>query len=115
MRVFDEDDGTKHAEIESTGEVKVRAPHGLSASVARSVVEAARGFRASATLTAYDGRGRGHRADGRNLLELLLLGAGSGEPVTLQCVGADARAAFEAIAAVLGQRHEGSEGEKVES
>lgn len=50
----------------------------------------------------FDGRGRGHRADARNLLELLLLGAGPGEVLTLLCVGDDASAAYEAIAAVLG-------------
>jgi phosphotransferase system HPr (HPr) family protein len=102
MRTFDEEDGTRRRRIETTGRVKVRAAHGLSATVARSVVEAARRFGARAALTAYDGRGRGHRADGRNLLELLLLGAGRGDCVTVECVGDDADAAFEAIAAVLG-------------
>lgn len=104
MRAYDE--ATRRDErssIESAGEVKVRAPYGLSATVARSVVEVARGFEATTTLIAYDGRGRGHRADARNLLELLLLGAGRGEAVLLQCVGDDASAAYEAIAAVLGQ------------
>ena len=108
MRTFDERD-TTNKQIESTGRVKVRAVHGLSATVARSVVEVARGHRASATLTAYDGRGRGHRADGRNLLELLLLGAGPGEAVTLRCVGDDAPAACAAIAAVLGEPDESHE------
>jgi len=106
MRTFEEQDGTKRIESDSAGQVgqvKVRAVHGLSATVARSVVEAAKAHRASATLTTYDVRGRGHRADGRNLLELLLLGAGPGETLTLQCVGSDADAAFEAIAAVLGR------------
>lgn len=88
---------------EFKGQVRLRGPHGLSATVARSVVAAARGFHASTTVTAYDAGGRGHRADGRNLLELLLLGAGRGEAVTLECVGDDALAAYEAIAAVLGQ------------
>lgn len=108
MRMYEEGIRDDHlVGSESAGEVKVRAPFGLSATVARSVVEVARGFRAAATLTAYDGRGRGHRADARNLLELLLLGAGRGEAVTLQCIGDDARAAYEAIAAALGQPHEG--------
>ena len=111
MRVFDEGISDERSRIESAGEVKVRATHGLSATVARSVVEVARGFRAATTLTAYDGRGRGHRADARNLLELLLLGAGRGEALTLQCVGDDAPAAYEAIAAVLGRPQEGSAGE----
>lgn len=103
MRTLGETNTHHPAPIESTGQVKVRAPYGLSATVARSVVQAARGFRARATLTAYDERGRGHRADGRNLLELLLLGAVRGEAVTLECVGDDAPAAYHAIAAVLGE------------
>jgi phosphotransferase system HPr (HPr) family protein len=81
--------------------VKVRAAHGLSASVARRVVEVARGYHASATLVAHDGRGRGHRANGRSVLELLLLGAGRGDVVTLRCSGTDAEAASAAIAEVL--------------
>jgi phosphotransferase system HPr (HPr) family protein len=93
--------------MESAGEVKVRAPLGLSATLARAVVEVARGFVAASSLTVYDGRGRSHRADARNLLELLLLGAGRGDAVRLQCVGPDARVAREAIAAVLGQTYEG--------
>lgn len=103
MRMLGDTNTQQRNPIESTGQVKVRAPYGLSATVARSVVEAARRFQASTTLTAYDGRGRGHRADGRNLLELLLLGAVRGEAVTLECVGDDAPAAYQAIAAVLGQ------------
>jgi phosphotransferase system HPr (HPr) family protein len=95
--------------IQSSGQVSIRAPYGLSATVARSLVEVARGFHASATLTAYDGRGRGHRADGRSLLELLLLGAVRGEAVTLECVGEDAPAAYQAIAAVLGHARENEE------
>ena len=104
MRAYDETiiRRDERSRSEFAGEVKVRAPHGLSATVARSVVEVARGFAAATTLTAYDGRGRGHRADARNLLELLLLGAGRGEVLTLLCVGDDASAAYEAIAAVLG-------------
>jgi len=107
MRTFD--DGNDGVGIESRGEVKVRAAHGLSATVARAVVSAARDARASVTLTAYDGRGRGHRADGRNLLELLLLGAGRGDTITLECVGQDAPAAFEAVAAALGRDDEREE------
>lgn len=107
MRMFDDDGSNgsngEGADVESKGAVKVRAAFGLSATVARTVVRAARGHRASITLTAYDGRGRGHRADGRNLLELLLLGAGRGDTVMLECIGADAPQAFAAIAAALGQ------------
>jgi phosphotransferase system HPr (HPr) family protein len=101
MRMLGDTNTHPRKPIESTGQVKVRAPYGLSATVARSLVETARSFRASTTLTAFDGRGRGHRADGRNLLELLLLGAVRGEAVTLECVGDDAPAAYQAIAAVL--------------
>lgn len=103
MRMYEEGIRDDRLGSKSAGEVKVRAPFGLSATVARSVVEVARGFRAAIILTAYDGRGRGHRADARNLLELLLLGAGRGEAVTVQCVGDDAPAAYEAVVAVLGQ------------
>jgi phosphotransferase system HPr (HPr) family protein len=103
MRMLGDANSNSRNPIESTGQVKVRAPYGLSATVARSVVAAARGFRARATLTAFDGHGRGQRADGRNLLELLLLGAVRGEAVTLECVGDDAPAAYQAIAAVLGE------------
>ncbi len=91
-----------------SGPVRVRAPHGLSATVARAVVEEARRHRASATLTAEAGRGQ--RADGRSVLELLLLEAARDEAITLECVGDDAQAAFEGIAAVLGHAHEGDLG-----
>lgn len=105
MRMNEEGISEDRIGSEAAGEVKVRAPFGLSATVARSVVEVARSFQAAIILTAYDGRGRGHRADARNLLELLLLGAGRGEAVTLQCIGDDGPAAYEAIVAVLGQPH----------
>lgn len=95
--------GTNGFAIEFTAEVRMRATQGLSATMARSVVDVAKGFRATTTLIAIDGRGREHRADGRNLLELLLLGAGRGHAVRLRCVGADAPAAWEAIADVLGR------------
>jgi phosphotransferase system HPr (HPr) family protein len=84
---------------ESTGVVKIRAQQGLHALLARRVAEAARGFQSSVLLD----DGSGHRADARNLLELLLLGVRRGDAVTLRCVGTDADAAFVAIAAVLAQ------------
>jgi phosphotransferase system HPr (HPr) family protein len=84
---------------ESTGVVKVRAEQGLHALLARRVAEVARGFQSSVILD----DGSGHRADARNLLELLLLGVRRGDAVTLRCVGADADAAFVALAAVLAQ------------
>jgi phosphotransferase system HPr (HPr) family protein len=104
MQTFGVGTNGERVGIESKGEVKVRAAFGLSATVARAVVATARRYAASISVTAYDGLGRGHRADGRNLLGLLLLGAGRDDTVTLECIGADAAAAFEAIAAVLGPR-----------
>lgn len=109
MRTFDDESNGSNDEgagLALKREVKVRAAFGLSATVARAVVAKARDHRASITLTAFDGRGRGHRADGRNLLELLLLGAGRGDLVLVECVGTDAAAAFDAVAAVLEQPEE---------
>lgn len=83
---------------ESTGEVMITAPHGLHANFARRVAEVARRFRASATLEDR----HGHRADARNLLQLLLLGAACGTAIDLHVVGDDADIALAAIADVLG-------------
>lgn len=84
---------------ESTGPLTVRVQCGLHARTARRLSETARSFQSAAFL--HDGRG--HRADVRNLLELLLLGVRHGEPVTLRCMGTDADDAFAALAAVLTQ------------
>lgn len=94
---------TNGIELEFTAEVRMRAAQGLGATMARRVADVAKGFGATITLIASDGRGRERRADGRNLLELLLLGAGRGHAVQVRCVGTDAPAAWEAIANVLGQ------------
>ncbi len=88
----------------STGNIAVRPARGLHAQVARRLAQVARRF--SASTTVHDGRGQ--RANARSLFELLLLGVMSGEAVTVECVGDDAEAAFDAIADVLGQEEVGS-------
>lgn len=82
------------------GEIIVGVAAGLSSGPARQITGQARRFKCTATLT----NGRGEVADARSLFELLSLGAGAGERVTIRCVGVDARAAYEAIANVLAGR-----------
>jgi phosphotransferase system HPr (HPr) family protein len=90
---------TNHsARGEAVGEVVVAV--GLSSWPARQITEQARRFQCTATLANQ----RGEVADTRNLFDLLCLGAGAGESVTLRCVGVDARVAYDAIAEILAGR-----------
>lgn len=79
------------------GEVVVGVAAGLSSGPARQISGHARRFQCVATLA----NDSGAVADARSLFELLSLGAGAGERVTIRCIGSDAHAAFEAIAEVL--------------
>jgi phosphotransferase system HPr (HPr) family protein len=79
------------------GDVIVSVASGLSSGPARQITGQARRFQCSATLA----NGRGEVADARSLFELLSLGAGPGERVTIRCHGSDAHAAYQAIAEVL--------------
>lgn len=83
--------------VEATGDV-IFGPHrGLNSLLARQVRE--RSYRFECTVTIDNLRGK--VADGRNLLELLLLGVKEGDRVGLRCVGPDARDAFEVLADML--------------
>ena len=79
------------------GEVIVGVAAGLSSGPARQISGQARRFQCTASLT----NDSGEVADARSLFELLSLGAGAGERVTIRCVGSDAHAAYEAIAEIL--------------
>jgi phosphotransferase system HPr (HPr) family protein len=81
----------------SDGRVFLGRP--LSSAVARQVRDLAYRFPCDVTI---DTR-HGGRADGRNLLALLMLGAREGDEVLLHCKGQDAGAAFEALRAILGR------------
>lgn len=82
----------------ASGDVIVGVASGLSSGPARQITGHARRFQCTATLA----NNRGEIADARSLFELLSLGAGPGERVTIRCVGTDARAAYDAIAEALG-------------
>lgn len=98
---FDEEHFVKNSShsnpANASGDVIVGVTSGLSSGPARQINGQARRFQCTSTLANH----RGEIADARSLFELLSLGAGPGERVTIRCVGADARAAYEAIAEVL--------------
>jgi phosphocarrier protein HPr len=80
------------------GEVTVAAKSGLNPFLARHIRDAVQAYACTATIH----NGRGVVADARNLLELLLLGAGEGERLTVRCTGPDAQAAHDALCRALG-------------
>jgi phosphotransferase system HPr (HPr) family protein len=82
-----------------TGNVTIAAKTGLSPFLARQIRDALQAFACTATIH----NGRGMVADARNLLELLLLGAGQGERLTVRCAGPDAHAARDALCRALGE------------
>ena len=81
-----------------TGDVTIAVRTGLSPLLARQIRDAVHAFACTATIH----NGRGMVADARNLLELLLLGAGQGERLTVRCTGPDAHAAHDALCRALG-------------
>ncbi|HLT39218.1 MAG TPA: HPr family phosphocarrier protein [Enhygromyxa sp.] len=80
-----------------SGEVIVAVTSGLSPVPAQQIARLARRFACTATID----NGRGGIADAHSLFELLHLGAGVGERLTIRCVGADAQAAYQGIADIL--------------
>lgn len=85
------------APFEAMGDVIIGPQRGLSSLLARQIRERAHQFESSVTIDNL----RGKIADSRDLLELLLLGVKEGDRVSLRCVGADAREAFETLADML--------------
>jgi phosphotransferase system HPr (HPr) family protein len=81
-----------------TGDVTIAAKSGLNPFLARQIRDAVQAR--ACTVTIHNGRGM--VADARNLLELLLLGAGQGERLTVRCTGPDAHAAHDALCRVFG-------------
>lgn len=81
-----------------TGDVTIAAETGLNPFLARQIRDAVQAR--ACTVTIHNGRGV--VADARNLLELLLLGAGQGERLTVRCTGPDAHAAHEELCRALG-------------
>lgn len=82
------------------GDATIRSEQGLNPLLARRVRDALQAFACSATI--YNGRGVS--ADARNLLELLLLGAGAGERLAVRCSGRDAHAGYTALVGALETR-----------
>lgn len=79
------------------GDATIGSEQGLTPLLGRKLRDALQAFTCSATIH----NARGVSADARNLLELLLLGAGTGERLAVRCAGPDARAAYTTLVRVL--------------
>jgi phosphocarrier protein len=80
----------------STAEVMIVNKRGLHARAAAKFVGLAREFQASVTVERD-----GDEADGRSIMDLLMLGAGPGTRLTLTAHGSDATALIEALRALI--------------
>lgn len=87
---------TLHADVGAERKVRVTAPNGIHARPAARIVAALRPFLADVTLHAAD-----RSANARSTIALLGLGAGKGEEVRIVARGSDARAAVDAVAALI--------------
>lgn len=79
-----------------TAVVTIVNKRGLHARAAAKFVGLAREFEASVTVERD-----GEQADGRSIMDLLMLGAGPGTQLTLSAEGADAEALTEALRALV--------------
>lgn len=75
----------------------VANPHGIHARPSHAIVSAAQQFDAKVELHC-----RGRRADARSILSVMTLGAEQGTEIEIHASGADARAAAERMAEILG-------------
>lgn len=73
---------------------------GLHARAAAKFVAVARGFEAGVTVE-REGERDGERADGRSIMDLLMLGAGPGTRLILSANGPDAPAVLEAMRSLV--------------
>lgn len=80
------------------GEVIIHLTEGLSTTPVRALYALSRRFESDIEIETVAGAVAG----ARDVFNLLLLGATAGERVTVRCVGPDARAAFDAVVAILG-------------
>jgi phosphocarrier protein len=78
--------------------VRVGSPLGLHARVAVVIVGCTVRFRARVTLLRP---GTGQRADGRSILDVLLLAAAHGEELILRAEGADAEGLLAALCEII--------------
>jgi phosphoenolpyruvate-protein phosphotransferase len=85
--------------------VRVALEHGIHARPAAQIVSALKGFAAEIHLAA-----QGREANARSTVALMKLGARKGDEVEVRAAGRDARAAIEAVAAVLAAAHERGDG-----
>lgn len=72
---------------------------GLHLRAASALAETARGFKARVTITTDGGK-----ADARSVINLMMLGAGQGTRLKLRAEGEDARAALDAVRALIENR-----------
>jgi phosphotransferase system HPr (HPr) family protein len=79
------------------GEVVIGVTEGLSTKPVRAVHALTSRFEAQIEIETRAGAVAG----ARDVFNLLLLGAATGELVIVRCVGPDARAAFDAVVAIL--------------